>query len=224
MTVPILYTFRRCPFAIRARAALYFSKTNYEIREVALKNKPIEMIKASKKATVPILITNEKVIDESIEIILWALMQKDNLNLLIPYKIDKKNTLKSIAKIDNEFKYHLDRYKYSSSFKNDNNFLGKFQHRELALKILLEFEQMLKRSYAYLYGEDISILDICVFPLVRQFRIANIDWFSNHSKLKNLNLWLNRIMNLEFFKIIMIKYKPWEKSQIPQIFSNNTEI
>ena len=62
MTVPILYTFRRCPFAIRARAALYFSKTNYEIREVALKNKPIEMIKASKKATVPVLITNEKVI------------------------------------------------------------------------------------------------------------------------------------------------------------------
>ena len=126
MATPILYTFRRCPFAIRARAALYFSTTKVEIREVVLKNKPIDMLKASKKGTVPILVLKNKVLDESIEIIIWALKNYDALNLLNPYEKDKKNTLNIISKIDNEFKYHLDRYKYSSRFKEDIDFKGKY--------------------------------------------------------------------------------------------------
>ncbi len=132
MATPILYTFRRCPFAIRARAALYFSTTKVEIREVVLKNRPIDMLKASKKGTVPVLVLNNKVLDESIEIIIWALKNYDALNLLNPYEKDKKNTLNIISKIDNEFKYHLDRYKYSSRYKEDIDFKGKYEHRKLA--------------------------------------------------------------------------------------------
>ena len=116
MMYPILYSFRRCPFAMRARAALYFSKTQVEIREVLLKNKPIEMIEASKKGTVPILVLNNKILDESLDIIFWALNNNDKLNLLNPYKKDRNMALSIISQIDNVFKYHLDRYKYSSRY------------------------------------------------------------------------------------------------------------
>ena len=119
MSLPILYSFRRCPFAMRARAALYFSATRVEIREVILKNKPIQMLEASKKGTVPILVLNNKILDESLDIIFWALNNNDELNLLNPYKKDKEMTLNLISQIDNVFKYHLDRYKYSSRYDND---------------------------------------------------------------------------------------------------------
>ena len=97
MKTPILYTFRRCPFAIRARASIYFSGIIVEIREVLLKDKPKEMIDASKKATVPVLVLEDKILDESLEIILWALNIKDELNILNPYRKEKANTLSIIS-------------------------------------------------------------------------------------------------------------------------------
>ena len=225
MATPILYTFRRCPFAIRARAALYFSTTKVEIREVVLKNKPIDMLKASKKGTVPILVLKNKVLDERIEIIIWALKNYDALNLLNPYEKDKKNTLNIISKIDNEFKYHLDRYKYSSRFKEDIDFKGKYEHRKLAEIYLNEIEDILsKKKYTYLYENKISIIDLCIFPLVRQFKITDEDWFNNNAKLINLNKWLNRIINLDFFNEIMKKYKPWKKNNSPEFFPSNLKI
>ena len=111
--IPILYSFRRCPFAIRARLAIYLSKVRVEIREVSLRNKPSEMISISNKATVPILKTKHRVLEESLDIILWALDKKDFYKLLNPYVEDKERTLRTIDIFDNKFKYHLDRYKYS---------------------------------------------------------------------------------------------------------------
>ena len=123
--IPILYSFRRCPFAMRARAELYFSKIDVILREVVLRNKPKEMLIASEKGTVPVLVLKDRVIDESLEIIIWALNIRDNLNLLKPYKQEKEKVLKLICQIDNEFKFHLDRYKYSSRYLDVKDFEGK---------------------------------------------------------------------------------------------------
>ena len=223
MNIPILYTFRRCPFAIRARSALYFSKTKFEIREVLLSKKPPQMIEASQKGTVPILVLKDLVFDESFDIVVWSLNNNDELNLLNPYKENKKNTIRLISKIDNEFKYHLDRYKYSSRYENDHDFLGKLKHRNIALSFLNEIEEVLKEN-TYLYQNKISILDLCIFPLIRQFKIADIEWFRNNQRLKNINSWLEGILNEDFFKIIMRKYKPWESSKAPEYFSYDLEI
>ena len=131
---------------MRARAALYFSATRVEIREVILKNKPIQMLEASKKGTVPILVLNNKILDESLDIIFWALNNNDELNLLNPYKKDKEMTLNLISQIDNVFKYHLDRYKYSSRYDNDIDFKGKHIHRKLAERCLNEIENILTKK------------------------------------------------------------------------------
>ena len=138
--IPILYSFRRCPFAMRARSALYFSNVKVIIREVVLRNKPEQMLQASKKATVPVLVLKDSVIDESLEIIIWALKISDKLNLLQPYYNEKEKVIKLIYQIDNEFKYHLDRYKYSSRYQSSKNFQGKFEHRDKAANYLVEIE------------------------------------------------------------------------------------
>ena len=225
MKAPILYTFRRCPFAIRARASIYFSGIIVEIREVLLKDKPKEMIDASKKATVPVLVLEDKILDESLEIILWALSIKDELNILNPYRKEKANTLSIISSIDNEFKFHLDRYKYSSRFKESMHFKGKIFHRNHAALILNKLEKRLsyKNNY-FLFDNSFSILDLCIFPLVRQFKIADINWFTENSKLKNLNKWLENILENDFFNIIMKKYKPWKNTNTPEFFSSNLKI
>lgn len=219
MQIPILYTFRRCPFAIRARAALFFSKINYEVREVMLKNKPSEMLAISKKGTVPVLLINRLVVDESLEIIFWALEKNDHLNLLNPYINDKNNTLKLIYAIDNEFKFHLDRYKYSARYEKENNYFGKYRHRDLGLTYLIEIEKRLK-NLSFLYQDKLSILDLCIFPFVRQYKIADANWFTSNKELSKVNKWLDRILNLEFFNIIMKKYKPWNSSHNPILFSS----
>ena len=219
MNLPILYTFRRCPFAIRARAALFFSKINYEVREVILKNKPPEMLAISKKGTVPVLLINNLVVDESLKIILWALEKNDHHNLLKPYISEKNNTLKLISAIDNEFKFHLDRYKYSARYEKEKNYVGKYKHRDLGLTYLMEIEKRLQ-YLSFLYEDKLSILDLCIFPLVRQYRIADTDWFTNNKEISEVNKWLDRILNLEFFNIIMKKYKPWNSSQPPVLFSS----
>ena len=92
--IPILYSFRRCPFAIRARIALHFSGINVELREVSLKNKPYDLLNLSKKGTVPVLKTDENILDESLDIILWALGKSDKFDLLKPYLKEKIDTIK----------------------------------------------------------------------------------------------------------------------------------
>ncbi|PPR27017.1 MAG: hypothetical protein CFH34_00535 [Alphaproteobacteria bacterium MarineAlpha9_Bin4] len=183
------------------------------------------MIEVSKKGTVPVLVLNNKVLDESMEIIIWALEYNDKLNLLNPYIKKKKETLDLISKIDNKFKYHLDRYKYSSRYEKDNHFKGKYIHRNLAESYLLEIENTLyTKKNTYLFENRISILDISIFPLVRQFRTADLEWFKSNPKLTAVNRWLDKITNLDFFNIIMKKYKPWKKINSPELFSSNLKI
>ena len=225
VNIPILYSFRRCPFAMRTRAVLFFSKIDVILREVVLRNKPKKMLIASEKGTVPVLILKDKVIDESLEIIIWALNIRDDLNLLEPYKKEKKNVLKLIYQIDNEFKFHLDRYKYSSRYLDAKDFKGKNFHRDIAANYLHDIEKKLKEnSNLYLYNNKLSVVDLSIFPLIRQFRIANEKWFDENPKFSFIQKWLNNILELDFYKVIMKKYKPWTELSAPEIFTSNLKV
>ena len=209
---PILYSFRRCPYAIRARSAIYFSKTKVEIREILLKNKPIEMLTISPKGTVPVLQLKDRILEQSLDIMIWASKKNDKFNLLLPVIEDNENFLNLVNKFDIQFKYHLDRYKYSSRYITDENFLGKTFHRDQALEILLYIEKKLSDEGLYLHKNKLSILDLALFPLIRQFKIADPEWFDNNKKLTIVKKWLENLINSIFFKKVMYKYALWNKS------------
>ena len=123
MTTDILYSFRRCPYAIRVRWALLICELKVEIREIDLKNKPLDFLNKSKTKTVPILIKkNSEVIEESLEIILWAISEssKQNVKLIYFPNDKKKDIFEIINENDNEFKYHLDRFKYAARYLDSN--------------------------------------------------------------------------------------------------------
>lgn len=218
----ILYSFRRCPFAMRARAAIYFSKIKVELREVLLKDKPSEMLDISAKGTVPVLKLKKKILDESIDIMLWVLNIYDSKDLLCPYREQRNYVLDIINKFDQEFKYHLDRYKYSSKHLNDKDFLSREEHRNEGIKHLKTLQNILEKNKAeYLYKNKISFLDIALFPLVRQYKIADISFFNENNEIKLVNIWLENLINAIFFKNIMYKYEVWNAGDNPVYFENN---
>ena len=168
----------------------------------------------------PILKVNNVVLDESLDIILWSLKKNDEHNLLSPYFNQKEETLKTIETFDYDFKFHLDRYKYSSRYLKDTDYLGKNEHRERAANILKELERVLLVSKNdYIYKNRLSILDICIFPLVRQFRIADKDWFDSEIRFNSTSHWLHNIIEQDYFKKIMKKYSEWIKEKKIQYFS-----
>ena len=165
---PILYSFRRCPYAIRARMAIYQSNVKCEIREVDLNDKPESMLSISKKATVPVLlIEDEKKIDESIEIMRWALDQHDPTNWMTK---DDQLTNDLIMQNDCEFKYYLDRYKYHVGYSEHS----KEEYRRHTYGFLERLEKCLSENEGiYLTTNHLSFSDVCIFPFIRQF--ANVD-------------------------------------------------
>ena len=193
---PILYTFRRCPYAIRARMALAYSKIKVHQREVDLKNKPQDMINASPKATVPVLIVHEGyVIDESIDIMLWALTQSDPDSWLNPELKDKCDAL--IHTNDFKFKPILDNYKYpQKSIKKDPEY-----YREQAKIYLNQLNALLMKN-PYLLTDHISFADVALFPFIRQCYMVDPLWFE-HSELKHLQTWLHSFLNSELFLTVM---------------------
>ena len=211
---PTLYSFRRCPYAMRARLALRLCKIECIIREISLKAKNIEFLKVSPKGTVPVLVLpNGKVLEESLDIINWSLEQNDPNNLKVNDKVTKKINDKYIQLFDKDFKFHLDRYKYSSRYNISNSEI----HRNKARNILTEINTMLEGK-DYIGGQCMSLLDISILPFVRQYRIADINWFDNHLGLPNINNWVNIFLNTEILASIMTKYKVWEKEDPPILF------
>ena len=220
--IAILYSFRRCPFAMRARAAIYFSKIKVELREILLRDKPTEMLDISAKGTVPILDLENNILEESIDIMLWSLNISDDKDLLCPYREEKNFVLENINIFDHEFKYHLDRFKYSSRFFNDETFLSKEEHRNKGLNYLKSLQNILeKNNTKYLYKNKISFLDLALFPIVRQFKIADINYFNNSSEINLVNAWLENLINTIFFKNIMYKYEVWQPEKTPIYIENN---
>ena len=211
---PTLYSFRRCPYAMRARLAIRLCKIECIIREISLKAKNSEFLKVSPKGTVPVLVLpNGKVLEESLDIINWSLEQNDPNNLKVNDKVTKKINDKYIQLFDKDFKFHLDRYKYSSRYNISNSEI----HRNKARNILTEINSMLEGK-DYIGGQCMSLLDISILPFVRQYRIADINWFDNHLGLRNINNWVNIFLNTEILASIMTKYKVWEKEDPPILF------
>ena len=207
---PILYSFRRCPYAMRARFAIRASGITVEIREIKLQNKPVEFLKLSPKGTVPVLVTNsEEILDESLDIMNWALRIKDSRNWLDEGKLNQ-NEVENILKIlELEFKQNLDKYKYPTRYKNvDKNF-----YRDKNLIFLNKLKNLLKANKA-LNCSHLSLIDYAIFPFIRQFRNVDEKWFDalNFNFVKD---WLYQIIDSEDFLSIMKKYKLWEPNQKP---------
>ena len=205
MTNEILYSFRRCPYAIRVRWALLICEIQVELREIDLKNKPDDFINRSITKTVPILIKkNGETIEESIEIILWALSESKKENIYLPNN-KKEVILEIINENDNEFKYHLDRFKYSSRF----NSIDKESHFVEACKFIKKWNILLTKN-RYFFGSNHTIADWCIWPFVRQFKIAcksqkKINYFD--PPIKN---WLDFFENHKNFGDLMFKYNLWQ--------------
>ena len=217
----ILYSFRRCPYAIRARWALLNTNQLVELREVDLKNKPIELIQISKKATVPVLKTNlNKVIDESLDIMIWSI-KRSNLNELLSDDSNEnsKEILSIIETNDKVFKYHLDRFKYASRFNIEES----ETHRAAAMKILLSLNNRLKvfsneGKPLFLVDAKESLADWAIWPFVRQFRIADIIKFDQNREIQYLRYWLNYFFTHEKYPMVMKKNEPWSKKNEPLFF------
>ena len=211
MKTPILYSFKRCPYAMRARMALKLANIKCELREITLNNKPDHMLEASPKGTVPVLILEDKIIDESIEIINWVISLEDIFNRTIS-KNEMTLTESLIRDFDREFKYHLDRYKYETRYKGVNKEEHKYKARDLLVNLNNSLEEK-----EWLNGDKISISDISILPFIRQYRIADIKWFDEKLDLPNINRWLDNFLNSKILNNVMTKYKIWEITD-PKVF------
>jgi len=212
MEYPILYSFIRCPYAMRARMALKLTNTKCEIREVRLNNKPKQMIDKSPKGTVPVLVLQKKVIDESNDIIEWALSSNNIFDGNIDHdQIDLTNNL--IELFDSKFKYNLDRYKYATRYEN----IDKDKHKKECLEILINLENLISNE-GWILGSKINKLDISILPFIRQFRIADIEWFDKQNKIKGVQKILFNFLDSNLFKEVMYKYDVWEENAEPQFF------
>ena len=209
--LPILYSFRRCPYAMRARMAIHISGQKCELREVLLRDKPPSMLEYSAKGTVPVLILQDgKVIDESLDVIDWALNLNDPDNW--QRSKDTKKTKELIKINDGEFKYHLDRYKYSKRYDNED---PEF-HRKKCLKFIESVNNELNNS-KYIFDDNISYADIVLLPFIRQFRIADIEWFDS-LPYDNLKKWLSSFLGSSLLNSIMKKYDLWKEGDKSIVF------
>ncbi|USQ14823.1 glutathione S-transferase [Legionella lytica] len=196
MDIPVLYTFRRCPYAIRARMTLAYAQIPVTQYEVDLKNKPIELLQHSPKGTVPVLVLpNNLVIDQSIDIMMWALKQSDPEGWLNPKLQATSDEL--ISQNDTQFKPILDRYKYSQDPEVASNY------REQAHRYLQELDSLLA-SRPYLLSEHISLADVALFPFIRQFGMVDQAWFAQ-SEYTHLQTWLHSFLDSELFLRVMQK-------------------
>lgn len=204
---PILYSFRRCPYAMRARMAISAGRRTVELREVLLRDKPSEMLDISPKGTVPVLDLPEgSVLEESLDIMLWAFEQNDPENWL--GHIDARQ----IAANDGPFKAALDRYKYPHRYDLPDG----LTHRDEALEHLEALDRRLSDT-AFLGGNQRGFTDIALFPFVRQFAATDQMWF-DAQPMPALQRWLAVMIQSELFASIMTRYPQWKAGDTPTIF------
>ncbi|WP_309602845.1 glutathione S-transferase [Sphingomonas sp.] len=202
---PILYSFRRCPYAMRARLALAVSGTRVELREVKLTAKPAAMLAASAKATVPVLVLpNGEVIDESLDIMRWALARCD------PDAWLERNDAALIAANDGPFKQDLDRYKYPQQHAVDP-----LVHRESGLAFLRQIDFLVSAG-KQLGGRALGLTDAAIVPFVRQFAAVDPPWF-NAQPLPHLRPWLEDYLRADLFHSIMLPVEPWSPGNAPTL-------
>ncbi|MGD9809865.1 MAG: glutathione S-transferase [Sphingobium sp.] len=206
-TDPVLYSFRRCPYAMRARLALAVSGTGCELREVKLSAKPEAMLAASPKGTVPVLVVPEgKVIDESLDIMRWALARRDPEGWLA------REDAALISANDGPFKHDLDRYKYPERHHADA-----LTHRDSGLAFLREIDGRLADT-GQLCGPLRGLTDAAIMPFIRQFAGVDREWFDTQP-LPHLKAWLAGHLASSLFDAVMMRVMPWSPGDPPVAFS-----
>lgn len=203
MSKLILYTFRRCPYAIRARMALAASGIAHEAREVSLRSKPEAMLAVSPKGTVPVLLLSDgRVIDESYDIMKWALGQNDPTHWL-PVEGRLRSEMDALVlENDTVFKKNLDAYKYPANQTDSVETL-----RARSLPFIENLDQRI-RDNGCLFKNELSIADIAIFPFVRQLRGVDENWFDSEAP-HGLRTWLTTILDTQLFHQIMRKRDTW---------------
>ena len=206
MTQPLFYSFRRCPYAIRARLAIASSGVSVDLREILLREKPDAFLQASPSSTVPCLVTDDGVIDESLDIMLWALREKDPEGWLdMPdegFELIKRN--------DGPFKRALDRTKYAQRYPDSDP----EEQRAMASAFLSELDQ---RIGPWIFDRP-TLADFAILPFVRQFAFSDKPWF-DAQPWPDLQDWLNQFLESERFERVMIKYEPWQEGDQPVSFA-----
>lgn len=208
---PILYSFRRCPYAMRARLALSVSGQAHELREVVLKNKPAGLLAASPKGTVPVLVLpGGEVIDESLDIMRWALGRHDPAQWLSPPGASSDEMEALIAGNDGDFKRHLDRYKYPNRYADESGGEAAgfaLKHRTEAAHWLAQLDTRL--TGGWLMGAQASLADMALLPFVRQFAHTDPDWFAAQA-WPRLQGWLAAFEASDLYAGMMQKHAPWQ--------------
>ena len=212
-SLPVLWSFRRCPYAMRARLAIAASGQQVVLREILLRDKPAAFVAVSPKATVPVLqLADGTVIDESRDIMMWALTQSDPDGWLAVWQRDKDAALRFLDQLDGPFKAHLDRYKYASRYDKS----AAVMHRDSGAAFLGDLDRSLS-GQAALSGAAMGVLDFASLPFVRQFRIADPQWF-DAQPWPHLHRWLAAFLTSPRFARIMHKYAPWDSAASPVLF------
>ena len=212
--LPILYSFRRCPYAMRARLALAVSGQTVELREVVLRNKPSELLAASPKATVPVLVLPDgQVIEQSLDIMRWALEHHDPEGWL---QAPLAEILALVAQVDGPFKHHLDRYKYPGRYEDDSCSRSLHEHRQALEHMVSEWEQRLAVQPC-LFGAHPTLADMGMVPFVRQFAHVDAAWFAAQS-WPQVQKWLADFEHSALFAQVMQKCAPWESGSTGQPF------
>lgn len=208
---PILYSFRRCPYAIRARYTLSLLNIKVEIREVVLRNKPEALLALGGRSSVPQMICEQGIrYPESMDIIRWAMSKKQNANI---YSEQQENEIAAwLFQTDHRFKVWLDKYKYADRHPA----YSQAYYRSQAERFLRRLESKLSKQ-AFLLGGEMSMADVLVFPFIRQFRGVDNAWF-DQSQYLNVRSWLKQIIEDEAFEKVMIKLPPWQKGDEPRYF------
>jgi glutathione S-transferase len=212
MSFPVLYSFRRCPYAMRTRLAFWSAGITCELREVVLRDKPISMINYSPKASVPVLVLAQgTVIDESLDAMIWALNQRDPDNWLSPSFASIAQMRALIEINDGEFKEHLDRYKYANRYVD----VDPGHHRQEAERFIAELNARLT-AHEFLFGNRPCLADFAIMPFIRQFANTDRAWF-DATQYTGLQTWLAGLLASQLFASVMMKYPQWHEGDQPTI-------
>ena len=212
MTAPVLYSFRRCPYAMRARLAVRASAVEVELREILLKDKPAALLQASPKGTVPVLVLADgSVLEQSLDIMLWALRQRGPLGWLPPDAASLSEALACIASNDGVFKQALDRYKYPARFGLSDGLAARTE----ACGVLRGWEQRLQHQ-PFLAGAHWGLTDAAIAPFVRQFAHTDAAWFSKQA-WPHLARWLSAFEASAAYAAVMQKTPTWAVGDMPML-------
>ena len=213
----ILYSLRNCPYAMRARMAIYKAQFPVLLRDLVLSNKPEEMIIASPKGTVPVIVlANGDVIEESLDVMLWALKENDPQDLMHSSEANKVNIAQEMLVLINHFdvgfKASLEQYKCAKRYKETNI----VECREACLSFIADLEQRLGK-HDFLMSNNESLVDIALMPFIRQFAKVERQWYLQ-SPYPKLQAWLNRYLQSTMFSKVMSKHPLWLDSKQQVIF------